>query len=152
MNIIMETFLTDILSDISNFALVIFGFCATLYTVIYSFILNKKDLLKELSESLKVGVKVISHTQKEQNYIHYIRKMRSFNKYIILCLWFSLFLYLFSLITKYFKLYNFKIEILGNSFEGFLVYILLFLTIGLFITIGILIKKSISTYDKTTKI
>lgn len=148
----METFLTGILSDISNFALVIFGFCSTLYTVIYSFILNKKDLLKELNETLKVGEKVISYTQKEQNYILYIRKMRLFNKFIIACLWFSLFLYLSSLIAKYLKLYVLKIEILGKTIEGYLVYILLILTLSLFLSIIILINKSIKTYNKTTKI
>ena len=148
----MEGFLTGILSDISNFALVIFGFCATLYTVIYSFILNKKDLLKELNESLKIGDKVVSHTQKEQNYILYIRKMRLFNKLIIACLWFSLFLYLSSLVVKYLKLYLLKIEIFEITIIGYLVYILLTLTISLFLLIAILINKSIKTYNKTTKV
>jgi len=148
----MENFLIDILSDISNFALVIFGFCATLYTVIYSFILNKKDLLKELIEAIKNGEKVILHTQKEQNYIHYINKMRLFNKFIINCLWFSLLLYVCSLVVKYLKLYLLKIEIFEITIVGYLVYILLTLTISLFIIIAILINKSIVTYNKTTKI
>ena len=148
----METFLTGILSDVSNFALVIFGFCATLYTVIYSFILNKKDLLKELNESLKVGEKVVSHTQKEQNFILYIRKMRSFNKFIIGCLWYSLFLYLSSLFVKYLKLYLLEFNILGITIIGYFVWILLILSFSLFLTIVILLNKSIKTYNKTTKI
>lgn len=148
----MDSLLTGILSDISNFALVIFGFCATLYTVIYSFILNKKDLLKEISEAIKTGEKVVLQTQKEQNYINYIRKMRTFNKYIIVCLWTSLIIYVFSLVVKYLRLYKLKIDFLDHEIEGYLVYLLLLFTICLFTIIVVLINRSIRTYNKTTNV
>lgn len=49
-------FLDSILSDIGNFALVIFGFTATLFTVLYSFILGRREQLKEVSDRIMVPV------------------------------------------------------------------------------------------------
>lgn len=145
--------LENILSDISNFSLVIFGFCATLYTVIYSFILNKKDALSEISELLKLGNKVPLHTLKESTYINYIKRMRKFNRYIIICLWFSLGIYVLALIFKYFKLYNLELKLSDNIvISGYLVYVLLILTIFLFSQIVILIIRSLNIYNKSTKI
>ncbi|GEM_PF-1940157 len=146
-------FLENILTDISNFTLVIFGFCATLYTVIYSFILTKKDSLNEIAELLKLGERVPLHTLKEISYSNYIIRMRRFNSYIIICLWSSLIIYTFSLLIKYFKLYKLPIKYEGQQIlEGYLVYIILFFTILLFVIIVILILKSLGTYKSTTKI
>ncbi len=143
----------NLLSDISNFALVIFGFCATLYTVIYSFILSKKESLNELNELIKLNIEVPLQTIKETSYKNYINRMRRFNFYIIYCLWCSLFIYITSLIIKYFKFYENKLEISDKIVvEGFLVYILLILTIILFLCIVLLIRKSIVTYNRTTKL
>lgn len=145
--------LENILADISNFALVIFGFCATLYTVIYSFILNKKDSLNEIVELLKLGEKVPLHTLKETSYSNYITRMRKFNSYIIICLWSSLVIYTTSLIVKYFKLYKWSVKYNEQQIlEGYLVYIILFFTIILFVVIVFLISKSLKTYKSTTKI
>lgn len=47
--------LNNILGDIGNFSLVIFGFTATLFTVIYSFTINKRENLKEISDKIKNG-------------------------------------------------------------------------------------------------
>lgn len=145
--------LQNILADISNFALVIFGFCATLYTVIYSFILNKKESLNEIVELLKLGEKAPLYTLKETSYSNYIIRMRNFNSYIIICLWSSLIIYTLSLIIKYFKLYKLSVKYNEQQvLEGYLVYIILFFTILLFIIIVILILKSLRTYKSTTKI
>lgn len=145
--------LINILSDITNFALVIFGFCATLYTVIYSFILNKRELLVEISELIKLGEKVPLHTLKEVSYRNYILKMKKFNSYIILCLWSSLTIYVLSLIVKYFKFYELNLPLNDKIIlNGYLVYILLIITLILFISIVILIRKSIVTYNRTTQV
>jgi hypothetical protein len=147
------TFFENILADISNFALVIFGFCATLYTVIYSFILNKKESLNEIIELLKLGEKVTLHTLKETSYSNYISRMRKFNSYIILCLWSSLTIYTSSLIVKYFKLYKYSLRFNEKEIlNGYIVYLLLFVTAFLFFSIIILIFKSLKTYKQTTKI
>lgn len=145
--------LGNLLSDISNFALVIFGFCATLYTVVYSFVLNKKELLIEISEQIKLGEKVPLQTLKEISYRNYIIRMRKFNNYIIICLWSSLMLYVLTLIVKYFKLYELNLPINHKIiFKGYLVYVLLLIALILFVSIILIIRKSIITYNKTTKI
>ncbi|MET3035914.1 hypothetical protein ABXT08_07430 [Chryseobacterium sp. NRRL B-14859] len=145
--------LENILADITNFTLVIFGFCATLYTVIYSFVLNKRESLNEISELLKLGEKVPLHTLKETSYKNYILRMKKFNFYIIICLWFSLVMYVLALIVKYFKLYEYTLHIDNKDIlKGYLVYILLAFTLILFISIVLLIRKSINIYNKATKI
>ncbi len=146
-------FLENILTDISNFSLVIFGFCATLYTVVYSFILNKKDSLSEIIELFKLGEKATLHTLKETSYTNYIIRMRKFNSYIIFCLWSSLIIYSLSLIIKYFNFYEYSICYNNKELlQGYLVYILLAFTVALFFSIVLLIIKSLKTYNQTTKI
>lgn len=145
-------FYNNLLSDISNFAIVVFGFCISLYTLLYSFILNKKEQLKEITDLKKSGERVTSYTYKETNYINYIKSMKSFNKYIIICLSISLPIYFFSLLIKYYKLYNLDIVLFNRKYEAYTVYLLLICSILLFIYIVILIVKSIKIYNQNTKI
>ena len=50
-----ESFI-NILNDFLNLFLVIFGIAITLFTVIYSFIINKKDELNKVLESINNGI------------------------------------------------------------------------------------------------
>lgn len=136
--------LSNILSDISNFSLVIFGFCATLYTVFYSFILTKRDQLKELVDAEKNSILVPLSSQKQSNYIKYINNMKKFNKHIIICLLISIFLYLISTILKYLNI--------EGSIKKCIVIILISITLLLLFYILILIYRSIKIYSNSTKI
>jgi len=78
--------------------------------------------------------------------------MKSFNKYIIICLSISLPIYFFSLLIKYYKLYNLDIILFNRKYEGYTVYLLLICSILLFIYIVVLIVKSIKIYNQNTKI
>lgn len=50
--------LNNLVSDAVNFNLGIFGISITIFTVLYSFILNKKDNLHQLNEEIKIGNEV----------------------------------------------------------------------------------------------
>ena len=106
-----------------------------------------------MTELLNIGEKAILHTLKEKSYSKYITRMRKFNFYIIINLWISLFIYIFSLTIKYLKLFKLSLAINDTIIiNSYFVKILILLTIGLFLSIIILLFKSIATYNKTTKI
>ena len=92
----------EILSDIGNFSLVIFGFSVSLFTVIYSFIINKREYLKEYSDKIKSGNTDPLFFQKQNNAILYITTMKKLNIFLIISIFISLGIYICSIITKYF--------------------------------------------------
>lgn len=93
--------LNNILSDIGNFILVVFGFSATLFTVLYSFILSKKEQMKEYSDKIKSGSKDFLVFQRHRNASKFISKFRKFNIHLIITLFLNLGTYLFCLVVKY---------------------------------------------------
>ena len=95
-------FLDSILSDIGNFALVIFGFTATLFTVLYSFILGRREQLKEVSDRIKQGEQNPIIYQRQSNAMVYIKSMKNFNVHLIIALISNLVIYVTCMGTKYF--------------------------------------------------
>lgn len=67
------------LSDLWNFHLVLVGISLSIFTLLYSFILNKRDELKTISEQIKSGDKSPTLKQKEQFAIKYISRLKKFN-------------------------------------------------------------------------
>jgi magnesium-transporting ATPase (P-type) len=53
-----------ILSDITNVSLVILGICITIFTVVYSFVINKKDEVTEILNKSKIGTVSLDEKQK----------------------------------------------------------------------------------------
>lgn len=145
-------FYNNLLSDISNFAIVVFGLCVSLYTLIYSFIMNKKEQLIEIVELKKAGETVKSFTYKETIYRNSIIRMKILNNYIITCLLISLPIYIFSLIVKYFKLFNYCIVIFEKEYCGVAIDSLILSSILLLIAIIGLISQTLKVYLKDSKI
>lgn len=142
----------DLLSDISDFAIVVFGFCISLYTLLYSFILNKTDLLQDIAEEVKLGNLVVNKTQKETNYIRYIKRMRQINSYYIKCIWFSLIIYFLSLLVKYTEKILIEIKLDDIVYIINTAYILLSFAFILIIYIVLILINSIKIYNKNTTI
>jgi hypothetical protein len=136
--------LNDILGDITNFTLVIFGFSATLFTVIYSFILNKREYLKELSDLIKNGNSDPLVSQRISNTIQYISSMKKLNFQLIIGLCLSLLIFSICILIKYYQF--------SEKTKEFLIYFILSLTIILFFQIVYLIYGTIKRYLKETKI
>ena len=67
------------LSDLWNFHLVLVGISLSIFTLLYSFILNKRDELKTISEQIKNGDKSPILVQKERFAIRYISRLKKFN-------------------------------------------------------------------------
>lgn len=78
MNLSIEQ-INNILNDLWNFHLVLFGIALSVFTLLYSFILSKRDQLKIISEQLKIGSKSPLLIQKESFAIKYILRLKSAN-------------------------------------------------------------------------
>lgn len=87
----LEIYLEDIYSV--NFTL--FGIALTIFTVLYSFILNKKDDLKLIADRIKFR-EINPMLKPQESYaIRYIKKLKRVNNHIIFisCLTFSIVIY-----------------------------------------------------------
>ena len=130
------------LSDVGNFVLVVFGFTITLFTVLYSFILNKRELLNEISDRLKNGEKDPLLHQKSSNSKRIIERLKRLNSHLIVIVAITFITYFLCMLSKYlfddicFK--NVLIKIVGII--TFL--IICYVTIMLFLTIKDYIKNT----------
>jgi len=71
--------INNCLSDLWNFHLVLIGISLSIFTLLYSFILNKRYELKTIAEQIKSGDKSPSLVQKENFAIQYILRLKKFN-------------------------------------------------------------------------
>ncbi len=71
------------LSDISNINLVILGISITIFTVVYSFIVNKKQELKELTAKINITGGSPKESQIQHFILKYIRRYTELNKEFI---------------------------------------------------------------------
>lgn len=91
----------SILSDIGNLVLVILGFSISLFTVLYSFIIAKREQLREYSDRIKEGNKELLVIQRQSNAIKYVNKFKAFNTHLILTVFANVIIYVSSIILKY---------------------------------------------------
>jgi len=83
--------INDILSDLWNFHLVLIGISLSIFTLLYSFILNKRDELRNISEQIKNGDKSPALVQKERFAIKYIYRLKKINTNCLFIFIFSTF-------------------------------------------------------------
>lgn len=74
---------SNILTDITNFFLVVLGISVTLFTVIYSFIVNKRDEVIKINDELIKGNSNPYLQQKKSFNILYIKNFKRWNKHLI---------------------------------------------------------------------
>jgi hypothetical protein len=72
--------INDILNDLWNFHLVLIGITLSVFILLYSFIISKRDDLKSISEQIKYNGTNPILTQKENFAIKYIQRLRKINK------------------------------------------------------------------------
>ena len=87
------------LSDLWNFHLVLIGISLSIFTLLYSFILNKRDELRAISEQIKNGDKSPTLIQKERFAIKYISRLKKFNTNCLVIFIFSTFFCCLSWVT-----------------------------------------------------
>ena len=140
-----STIIESILSDICNFQLVVFGFSISIFTLLFSLIMNKRDQLKIYSDYFKNGNSSPEINQKISFSISYISRLKKINKYLIIQIFFSFFLYLLSWFNlRIVNVYCLKLTL-------FYIIVLLSFIIILFI-IHFLIFTLLKEYYSSTKI
>lgn len=118
-NWILETVDTG---NIESFAIAIFGIGVTVFTVLFSFIGSKYDIIKELRDKISNGVASIEDQAQYKIAIRYVSRQRNINKYSIAVSIFSFLLFIMCKVKTLFFLDN-------RIFQGALdvLYILLIL-------------------------
>ena len=90
-NWLLETVDTD---NIESFAIAIFGIGVTVFTVLFSFIGSKYDIIKELRDKISNGVASIEEQAQYKIAIRYVSRQRNINKYSIAVCMFSFLLFI----------------------------------------------------------
>lgn len=78
------TKINSLLNDIWNFQLVIFGLSVTLFTLLYSFIIVKREELKNISNQIKSSQSQPLTFQKESFAKNYIIKLKKINQKLLI--------------------------------------------------------------------
>lgn len=120
-NWILETVDTD---NIESFAIARFGIGVTVFTVLFSFIGSKYDIIKDLRDKISNGVASIEDQAQYKIAIRYVSRQRNINKYSIAVSIFSFLLFIMCKVKTLFFLDN-------RIFQGALdvLYILLILLV-----------------------
>lgn len=134
----------SLLGDIGNFVLVVFGFSVTLFTVLYSFILSKREQLKEYSDKIKYGSKDPLIFQRHSNAKKFIVRFKKFNNHLIATIFIDLSVYLACMIIKY-LINNLQIKEISTIGIGILTSIII-------VHVTIMLTLTVKDYLKVTKI
>ena len=132
------------LSDVGNFVLVVFGFTITLFTVLYSFILNKRELLNEISDRLKSGEQDPLLYQRSSSSKRIIDRLKRLNSHLIVIIAITFITYFLCMLSKYF--------IDDLCFKIVLIKIVGIITFFIISYVSIMLFLTIKDYIKNTKI
>lgn len=91
----------NVFSDIANFNLSIFGISITVFTVLYAFLLSKKDYIRELNELIKQEKAPLYAVRRVSFALVHMRRWRSLNTHLAIIAFSSLFFYVINIIAKY---------------------------------------------------
>jgi hypothetical protein len=134
----------SILADIGNFVLVVFGFSVTLFTVLYSFIIAKREQLKEYSDKIKNGNQDPLVHQRHSNAKKFIERLKKFNFHLITTIFIDLIIYLICLVIKYF-IDNLRIKEISTLIIGISAILIVFY-------VAIMLTLTVKDYLRITKI
>lgn len=86
-----------VLKNIGTFSITMFGVEMTIFTVIYSFIVSKKNYLKEINRNINVTGQTPFFTSEKKFAYTYICTLRGMNKHVITLAFLSLLFFVSSL-------------------------------------------------------
>lgn len=135
--------INDCLSDLWTLHLTVIGILLSLFTLLYSFILNKKDELKLFVEQMKLGDSNPLIIQKRNFAITYIKRLININKQCFYILVGSIFLAFFSWIGM---------RLLDEHIRFFALVIIAFLTLLIVVYIVFLAIRILKQYKNDIKI
>ncbi|WP_018620156.1 hypothetical protein [Spirosoma luteum] len=96
--------ISDVLSDVVNFHLTMFGIAMSIFTVLYAFILSRKDSLREISDIIKSDKVSPTLMRRSSLFVVQTRKWNQLNNHLRNIVVSSFFLYCTGMILKYQKL------------------------------------------------
>jgi hypothetical protein len=134
--------ITNIINQISNIQLAILGITITVFTVLYAFIMTKKDELKILSNQIKIGDKSPLVLQKANFVARNISKLKNINDKVVYVILFSFVFFSYTSVVSLFKIF-----INNKNF----IFIITALIIE-FLVLTLLLVKIFLNYKKETKI
>lgn len=140
---INDTQIIALVGDVANFNLGIFGIAITLFTVLYAFILSKKDSLIQLNDIIKSGDSTPQIIQRVTFYYIHVKKWKKINVHLRIIIIISFIFFIAGYIIKYLPVTNFILNL------GICLIILSILL--LFYIVSILILVFIN-YEKSTEI
>lgn len=135
-----------LLNDIWNFQLLLFGLVVTLFTVIYSFIITKRDELRSIAYTIKSGDQTSILKQRETFAKNYIVRLKKINNHLIILILITFSVSLIGWLTERF-ISNCEVNLKKN-----ILLILASLTSLVFIFISIQSYKIFIHYRESTKI
>lgn len=97
MNDIFNQIVPMILKNIGTFSITIFGVEMTIFTVVYSFIVSKKNYLKEINRNISISGQTPFFASERKFAYSYIAYLRKLNIHIITLASISLMLFIASL-------------------------------------------------------
>jgi hypothetical protein len=138
--------INEVLNDVWNFQLILFGLAVTLFTVLYSFIITKRDELRNISDLIKNGDQSALTLQKENFAKNYILRLKKINNHLVILI----------SVTFIFSFIGWIAErFIPNSDFSFKLKILSILLIFTFLTLVAILIQSIKIfkhYKESTKI
>lgn len=138
--------INEVLNDVWNFQLILFGLAVTLFTVLYSFIITKRDELRNISDLIKNGDQSALTLQKENFAKNYILRLKKINNHLVILISVTFIFSFIGWITERF---------IPNSNFSLKFKILLILLIFTFLTLFAILIQSIKIfkhYKESTKI
>ncbi|GAB3721941.1 hypothetical protein GCM10028816_09360 [Spirosoma lituiforme] len=135
--------IVNLFSDMSSLSFGIFSVAISIFTVLYAFILSRKDSLRELNDIIKTGNANPYLSHKVSIFIAHTNKWRAINKHMLVIIISSILIYALCIFFKYIPV---------TCFTKFMVKIMLVLS-GILITyIGIMMAVVFKRYFKETSI
>ncbi|RHI11483.1 hypothetical protein DW182_02990 [Bacteroides sp. AM16-24] len=125
--------MNTLINDISSFNLAIFGIGITIFTVIYSFIANKKEYMNEIADFITSGKACPETKAKYRIAENYVQKQKKANKAIASISVASLFIYVLCQLYIHCLSENIIFERIILMMDGILV-IYLFVNLSRFFT------------------
>jgi len=135
-----------LLNDIWSFQLILFGLAVTLFTVIYSFVINKRDELRSIANSIKDGDQTPILLQRQTFAKKYIVRLKNINNRLAILIILTFLIAFFGWISERF-ISDFKIEL-----KKYIVYTLATITGFILIYVSIQSYKIFEHYKESTKI
>lgn len=133
----------SLISDISNFNLGIFGISITVFTVLYAFILSRKDSLRDLNDIIKLGNDSPFLVQRVSFFATHSKKWKKLNNHLRNIIATSIIFFFAGMLLKYLPLTH-----ITKTIAISIIILTLFLSIYIIIVLILVFKN----YSKTTSI